>query len=76
MAGLTLLLGRMLMRFYFVHRRTFAGVMVPQVEGDEKRVCMPLKVTPLSLFKVKRISILLVLMKGDGVVETKRMYSE
>jgi len=28
-------------------RRTFAGMMVPQVEGDEKHVCMPLKVTPL-----------------------------
>jgi len=28
-------------------RRTFAGVMVPQVYGDEKRVSMPLKITPL-----------------------------
>jgi len=28
-------------------RRTFAGVMVPQVYDDEKHVCMPLKITPL-----------------------------
>jgi len=28
-------------------RRTFAIVMVPQVYGDEKHVCMPLKITPL-----------------------------